>query len=418
MNLVEIHILQMIPPASLNRDDTGSVKDAWVGGFHRARISSQAQKRAVRMRFRELLKEDDLGVRTRLIVNELVRRLGEKFATTHPGRTPEEIRRVVTAALTGLQIKTEKTPPNRTEYMIFLGNREINALGDAIARHWDDLRTAAEKIDLAGRDKGPSSERGGRAKRRVAQEVPKGVRDALSKVLDGGKAADVALFGRMLADIAEFEVDAACQVAHAISTHRVDREFDFYTAVDDLSAREDPGAGMMGDTEYCSATFYRYANINLDLLLHNLGGDQDLAARAVDAFVRAFTVTLPSGRQNAFAPHSLPKFIGILVRKDSMPRNLAAAFESPVYPRDGKSLTGASVEALTEYWKELDKVYGKPAQEWVSIVNSSDGAVRYHSESGKPSLDEAVKAAMEGVGILLGEAAKAALMGVGTPWGA
>ncbi|MCL6649913.1 MAG: type I-E CRISPR-associated protein Cas7/Cse4/CasC [Chloroflexi bacterium] len=386
MNLAEIHILQPVPPANLNRDDTGSPKDAVFGGARRARISSQAQKRAVRRYFADLalLGPEDRAVRTRLLVDrELVPRFRD--------RSPEETRAVVMAALRGLGLTVDQTQENRTEYLLFLGRREIDRLAEVIERHWDALRSVTAPT-ATGKQKKHQARTG------VSGEVQR----ALEAVLNGGKAVDLALFGRMLADRPEWSVDAACQVAHAISTHRVDREFDFYTAVDELSPREQTGAGMVGDVEYYAATFYRYANVNLDLLLQNLQGDRDLAARAVEAFLRAFILTLPSGKQNTFAAHSPPQFWGILVRKDSMPRNLAAAFESPVYPRDGKSLTGASVEALTKYWKQLDEVYGKPAQEWAAMVNLSDGELQYQEASQKSNLEEAMQTAMEGVRSILG----------------
>jgi CRISPR system Cascade subunit CasC len=159
---------------------------------------------------------------------------------------------------------------------------------------------------------------------------------------------------------------------------------------------------MMGEMEYYAATFYRYANVNLDRLIHNLQGDRDPALRAVEAFLRAFIYALPSGKQNAFAAHSLPQFIAILVRADSGPRNLAAAFEKPVYPRDGKSLTGLSVEALMEYWEKLDEAFGKPDREWVAIVNLSDGEPSYHADKRKATVKEAVEEAIRGVRELLG----------------
>jgi len=386
MNLVEVHILQPVPPANLNRDDTGSPKDALFGGVRRARISSQAQKRAARRYFADLalLNPEDLAVRTRLLVDkELVPRF--------QGRAPEEASAVVMTALGGLGLTVDQTQENRTEYLLFLGRREILRLAEVIERYWDQLQSVTAPTAKGKQKKD-------QARRAVSDEVKK----ALEAVLNGGKAVDLALFGRMLADRPEWGVEAACQVAHAISTHRVDREFDFYTAVDELSPREQTGAGMMGDVEYYAATFYRYANVNLGLLVRNLQKDRDLAARAVEAFLRAFILTLPSGKQNTFAAHGPAQFFGILVRKDSMPRNLAAAFENPVYPRDGKSLTGVSVEALTTYWKQLDEVYGKPVQEWAAIVNLSDGELLYHEANVKPSLEEAVKTTMEGVRSLLG----------------
>jgi CRISPR system Cascade subunit CasC len=390
MNLVEVHLIQSVPPANLNRDDTGSPKDALFGGVRRARISSQSQKRAVRQFFSglPLLRPEERAVRTRLLVHELVRRF--------PERPAEETRAVVIAALRslGLEVEEEK---DRTQYLLFLGQREIDRIAQKLHEHWDDLRSLVSPMQDT-EEKATTKQR----KQSFAKAAPKAISDALAAVLDGGRAVDIALFGRMLADRPEWGKDAACQVAHAISTHRVDREFDFYTAVDELQPREASGAGMMGDVEYYTATFYRYADINLGLLLDNLEGDADLASRAVEAFLRAFVLTLPSGKQNTFAAHSLPQFVAFLVRRDSMPRNLAAAFERPVFPRDDKSLSGASVEALMDYWQRLDEAYGRPSQEWVAIVNLSDGHHPYHADKVKGSLEDALQVAMEGVRELLG----------------
>jgi len=391
MNLVEVHLIQTVPPANLNRDDTNSPKDALFGGVRRARISSQSQKRAVRQFFSglPLLRPEERAVRTKRLVDALVERFRDRPA--------EETRAVAIAALGSLGLGFDDKHPDRTQYLLFLGQREIDRLADKLREHWDDLRALASAMQRAD-EKGTGKPQ----KEDFAKKAPKAIKDALARVLDGGKAADIALFGRMLADRPELGKDAACQVAHAISTHRVDREFDFYTAVDERQPREETGADMMGDVEYYTATFYRYADINLGLLLDNLEGDADLASRAVAAFLRAFVLTLPSGKQNTFAAHSLPQFVAFLVRKDGMPRNLAAAFEKPVFPRDDKSLTGASVEALMQYWQRLDQAYGRPPREWVAIVNLSDGSLPYHADKVKDSLEDALQVAMEGVRELMG----------------
>jgi CRISPR system Cascade subunit CasC len=385
MNLVDIHLLQPVPPANLNRDDLGSPKDVIFGGVRRGRLSSQSQKRAVRRHFDglSLLSPEERAVRTRLLVKELLGRLQDL----------PDADIVVPTALRVLGLELDEA--GRTEYLLFLGHREIDRLAEKIRDYLSGLRDVAGAVARATAEK---RER----KKAVAKQIPDDLKRAFASVLDGGKAVDIALFGRMLADRPEWNVDAACQVAHAISTHRVDREFDFYTAVDDLQPREETGAGMMGEMEYYAATFYRYANVNLDQLIHNLQGDRDLALRAVEAFLRAFIYALPSGKQNAFAAHSLPQFIAILVRADSGPRNLAAAFEKPVYPRDGKSLTGLSVEALMEYWEKLDEAFGKPNREWVAIVNLSDGELSYHADKRKATVEEAVEEAIRGVRELLG----------------
>jgi CRISPR system Cascade subunit CasC len=398
MNLVEVHILQPVPPANLNRDDVGSPKDAWFGGFPRARISSQAQKRAVRQYFSnlELLSPEDRAVRTRkLIEQELVRRF--------PHRPPEEVKGVAVAALHAIGLDVDKSNYH-TEYLLFLGRREIDALEQTLHEHWNTLLEHWNTLlaaEVEEKQKGKKG-KGKNDKKDVAQEkVPEAVRKALDSILKGGRAVDIALFGRMLADRPELGVEAACQVAHAISTHRVDREFDFYTAVDDLAPREEAGAGMMGEVEYYTATFYRYANVNLNLLVRNLQEDRDLAVRGVEAFLRGFILTLPSGKQNTFAAHSPPKFVGLIVQENGMPRNLAAGFEKPVRPAEGKSLTGVSVETLTRYWAELDRAYGAPTRQWVALVNLSDGELQHHADKKHDTIEDAIKAAMSGVRALL-----------------
>ncbi len=387
MNLVEVHILQPVPPANLNRDDVGSPKDTWFGGFPRARISSQAQKRAVRRHFSnlELLSPEDRAVRTKwLIERELVPRF--------PRRPPEEVKRVAVAALRAIGLDADESD-YRTQYLLFLGKREIDTFAQTLNEHWNTLLAAGAE----------GKQKGAKDNKRVARERgPEAVRKALDAILNGGRAVDVALFGRMLADRPELGMEAACQVAHAISTHRVDREFDFYTAVDDLAPREEAGAGMMGDVEYYTATFYRYGNVNLNLLARNLQEDRDLAARGVEAFLRGFILTLPSGKQNTFAAHSPPKFVGLVVQENGMPRNLAAAFEKPVRPAEGKSLTGVSVEALTRYWKELDRTYGAAPREWVALVNISDGELQHYADKKHDTIEDAIQTAMSGVRALLG----------------
>lgn len=155
---------------------------------------------------------------------------------------------------------------------------------------------------------------------------------ALEKVLDGGKAVDLALFGRMVADRPELGVDAAAQVAHAISTHKVDREFDFYTAVDDLNPREEAGAGMMGDVEFYSATLYRYAVVDLKKLLENLQDDRELALKGALAFFKAFALTLPSGKQNSFAAHN-PRSSWPSAQARACPATSPPPSRSPCAPR-------------------------------------------------------------------------------------
>ena len=157
---------------------------------------------------------------------------------------------------------------------------------------------------------------------------------------------DVALFGRMLADMPEKNQNAACQVAHAISTHSVEREFDFYTAVDDLKPEDTAGADMMGTVEFNSACFYRYAVVDWEKLVENLQNDTELAAKGLRAFLEGFVVAEPTGKQNTFAAHNPPEFVAVSVRRNTAPRNLANAFETAVRVRKDESLTRKSAEEL------------------------------------------------------------------------
>jgi len=370
MKLLEVHILQTVAPSNLNRDDTGSPKDALFGGFRRARISSQAQKRAVRVAFKEwpLLSEEERAVRTKRLVEELLQRLH--------GVEGGLARRAVENALNAMGFGVKE---NRTEYLLFLGHRELDEIARLIQENLEALS--------------------GEVKGKKKAEVDSRLKEALEGVLNGGKAVDLALFGRMLADRPELGVDAAAQVAHALSTHKVDREFDFYTAVDDLNPKEETGAGMMGDVEFYSATLYRYALVDLEKLSENLQGDKELALKGALAFLEAFALTLPSGKQNSFAAHNPPLFVAFRAG-EGLPRNLATAFERPIRPREDQSLSCLSVEALLKEWEKFDRVYGPLNPEWKGALDlteaKGDGLPRL------TSLEELKGKVREAVGALLG----------------
>jgi len=191
--------------------------------------------------------------------------------------------------------------------------------------------------------------------------VPPEVAKKVKALFNGGKAADVALFGRMLADQADLNRDAACQVAHALSTNKVSMEMDFYTAVDDLkerSAEADAGAGMLGTVEFNSACFYRYANIDFTELTKNLQDDVGLARQTVEAFLKASVHAIPTGKQNTFAAHNPPSLVLAVVRDRGL-YSLANAFEKPLRPDHNGSLVQNSIEALDNYWGRLERMYGK-----------------------------------------------------------
>lgn len=352
--LLEVHMLQNFAPSNLNRDDTGSPKDAYFGGTRRGRISSQSLKRAMRMNFKEqaLVPAEHLAIRTKRLTEKLV-----DLLAAH-GRSGDGVANVVNLALGGLRLQVDEKD-GKTQYLVYFGTKELEAVAELIHKHWDDLEAALPKDD-AGKK---------RDKKAAKDVVPKELVAALGKVLNGGKAVDVALFGRMLADLPEKNQYAACQVGHAISTHKVEHNEDFYTAVDDLKPEDNAGADMLGTVEFNSACYYRYAVIDLAKLRSNLQGDDDLLLKGVEAFLRSSIFALPTGKQNSFAAHQLPSFVGFTVRREASPRSLANAFEKPVrMSQDG--WLNASTDALIREWNDLESVFGQRG--YTRVINRTE----------------------------------------------
>lgn len=342
---VEYHLIQNFAPSNLNRDDTGAPKDALFGGHRRARVSSQCFKRAIRLASQEheLVAPQYRSVRTKKLLALLQAKL--------PGRDTQEAQGKIEAALAaaGLKLKDD----GQTEYLLFLGEGEVAGLAELVEQHWDELVASP----VGGEKKG---------KKEAKASAPDEVKRKAKALLNGGKAVDVALFGRMLADMPEVNQDAACQVAHAISTHRVEREFDYFTAVDDVGSPEETRAGMIGQVEFNSATFYRYAVVDANKLLKNLQGDQDLALAALEAFTQAKVRAVPTGKQNTFAAHNMPAFVGVCLRH-AAPLNLANAFEKPVAPGRDQALSRQSVAELAKHEELLAGVYADPRDRWAYL---------------------------------------------------
>ncbi len=332
---VEIHVIQNFAPANLNRDDTGSPKDCSFGGHRRARVSSQCWKRSVREYFSQeaLVPDSRLSVRTK----RLAATLAERLVRLSSERDAVQAGAVASLAVEALgtkwdmRVKEEK----RTSVLLFLGNDQIERLAALCDLHWNALLDESMK-------KKPD----------VSRELVKEFREALK----GSRAVDLALFGRMIAEDADKNVDAACQVAHAISTHRVATEIDYFTAVDDLGREDETGAGMIGTQEFNSACFYRYANVSVAQLGLNLQGDQELVIAGLRAFLRSFMMAIPKAKQNGSAAQSLPSFILIVVRDKGL-ASLANAFSLPV-DGSGGGLTLNSVNALSHYYGRLAEMYG------------------------------------------------------------
>lgn len=335
--LIEIHALQNFAPSNLNRDDTGAPKDALFGGTRRARVSSQCLKRAVREHFKEQNKAW-VANRTKRIVDALKERVASKVKT-HKDFTEENLVKAIEVAVSSLgsnkKIKVDKE--RKTDVLLFLSPKEIDSLESVIAKSYADL-----------------------LKKKPSDEVVKALNDAIDGENKSRLSIDVALFGRMLAVMPEKNQNAACQVAHAISTHAVEREFDFYTAVDDLKPEDTAGADMIGTVEFNSACFYRYAVIDWQKLVENLQQDTDLAIKGLRAFLEGFVVAEPTGKQNTFAAHNPPEFVAVSVRRNTAPRNLANAYETAIRVKKDESITKESATRLDAKAIALDKLYGTP----------------------------------------------------------
>ena len=346
---VDLHIIQSFAPSNLNRDDTGAPKDCLFGNERRARISSQCVKRAIRQELKSdtALASQPTGERTRLLLAQVTDALIAR------GRPADSTRPVVETALSALKLGTDED--GRSEYLLFLGSDEVERLIDTVDEHWDAL-LAASPTD------------GKRAKKKSA-DVEKAIVSALDAVLGGSRAVDLALFGRMLADRPGDNIDAATQVAHAISTHRASVEVDFFTAVDDRSPGDETGAGMMGTVEFNAACYYRYASLDIRQLTENLGDDDELVRAAVSAFVRSSTRAVPTGKQNSFAANNPPAFIMADLRTDA-PWSLANAFLSPVAARE--NLVQASVTALGTHFRDMTQLYATASRTWFATLADVD----------------------------------------------
>jgi CRISPR system Cascade subunit CasC len=227
----------------------------------------------------------------------------------------------------------------------------------------------------------------------------------VEKLLDGGKAADLVLFGRMLADLPEKNIDAACQVAHAISTNKIHTmEMDYYTAVDDLKPDDTSGADMIGTVEFNSACFYRYATLDVAELAggyrdekktqpFGLQGDAELARTTAAAFLKAFVHAIPTGKQNSFAAHNPPSLVFAVVR-DGPPVSLANAFVKPVTPQGGDSLVEKSIEALDGYYGRLVGMYGDGDRK-ASVVCQMEGVELEHLRDPVGSVEKLIETAVE-----------------------
>ena len=348
---VDFHILQTVPPSCINRDDTGSPKTAVYGGVTRARVSSQAWKHAMRAAFAENARLD-VGKRTKKVA-DLVR---DQVLALAPAADADKLAK---KALENAGIKFDeksKSDDKVTKALFFMSTAQAKALAE---------------LAVAGSTN----------------------KKEYQKALGAAPSMDMALFGRMVADDPSLNYDAAAQVAHSISTHAVQNEYDYFTAVDDCQAEDNAGAGHLGTVEYNSSTLYRYATVNVMELAGQLGAAQ--AAETVRAFGEAFLFSMPTGKQNTFANRTLPDAVYVTLREDQ-PVNLCGAFERAV-PRSAQGYAAPSKAALAQYAQQMYSSFAEaPAQSFTVGSGLEELAPAQTAKAMLDALEKAVRDALAG----------------------
>lgn len=329
--VVDIHVLQTLPPSLINRDDVGAPKSAVFGGVPRQRVSSQSWKRAMRKFYAENVSTEEIGTRSKQLPEVIAYRALEINPELTEADVQEGLKRIFKAAKISLVAPSKKAAEEGDEpslypttgYLLFLSPAQIERAAQAIAT--DGAASVAKK---------------------EAEEI-----------FDTKHSVDQAAFGRMLADAPHFNVDAAVQVAHALSIHEAAPEFDYFTAVDDVvEDREESGAGMIGTIQHMSSTLYRYATINVEGLTDNLGSEEH-AIIATGHLIRAFIESMPTGKINTFANQTLPELVYVTVR-DTRPVSLVNAFEEPVAAEGDKGRRTVAAERLARESRDIAEQYG------------------------------------------------------------
>lgn len=360
---MDIHCIQQVPPSNINRDDTGSPKTAYVGGALRSRVSSQAWKRAMRGVFGDMLDSSKLGKRTKGVVTLIADSITSKRPDL--AESAEGLAQKVMAAA-GFKVKaSDRAGADKgslaTDYLIFIANNEIDKLAD---------------LAIAAFDEG--------------EDVSK-MKKEVSAIFHGPQAVDIALFGRMLADAPDLNTDASAQVAHAFSIDQITPEYDYFTAVDDCASEDNAGAAMIDTVGFNSSTLYRYATVNIDALRDQLQ-DDSATVEGVVAFVEAFVKSMPSGKQNTFANHTLPEDVVVTLR-ESQPISAADAFEDPVRSKDGISVSRQGVERLGERLNDIRVNYGEePVKAWYVATGGAVSSLNEWCEQvSLPDLEQSLK---------------------------
>jgi len=378
MKHLELHIIQSVPVACLNRDDLNSPKTAVFGGVQRARVSSQSWKRAIReMAEKELDRSGQFkGQRSRLFIEKI------SSALRNQGEA-EETANALSLCAGHYLAKLDPKHEGKVKTLVFLSPLEYEIFAKLLysleSGDKQKLVEAVARVDKAklgndqDEDMEPETEEPKTEEKKLSAAaftklVIKILKTPVNKAFNGEKketkglpkdAADIALFGRMVANDHSLTVEAASMFSHALSTHRVDNEIDFFAAVDDLQPKEESGAGMTSTLEFNSATYYRFVALNLDMLAdkEHLGiMTREERQSVVRTFVEATVKAIPGARKNTMNGNTLPDYVLGVVREKGHPVQLINAFENPVRPSQGYS--SKSVELLKSEYTKLAETWG------------------------------------------------------------
>lgn len=358
---IQLHLLTSYPPANLNRDDMGRPKTAMMGSATRLRISSQSLKRA--WRTSELFKQGlagHMGVRTKAMGVEIYQKLLEKSVNEKLAFDSAQLIAGQFGKLKTISKKEQKAQ-NDAEGSTPEQNKLITLHIEQLAHFSPEEEQAIQQLidDIAQTQKKPEA-------------------DQLVLLRKAHTAADIALFGRMLASSPAYNTEAAAQVAHAISVHKVEVENDFFTAVDDLNKHEeDAGAGHLGETEFSAGLFYQYICIDRELLQENLSGDQALINKTIAALIEAAATIAPTGKQNSFASRARSSYLRC-EWGTQQPRSLSVAYLKPVR---GENMLPQAIRALEDTAQKFNQAYGDCYQ----------GLASFNTESGEGNLQAVIQ---------------------------
>lgn len=339
-DFIQFHMLTFYGPSNLNRDDLGRPKTARIGNSERLRISSQSLKRAWRTSdlFEEVSKGYQ-GTRTKLLG---VRVYEKMLASGINSKTAKKRAQEIAKQFGKLKGSKKEKP---------LNDLEIEQLVHICPAEWENTMSLVDT--LIEEDREPNE-------------------DELKLLRKDINAIDVALFGRMLADVPYYNIEAAAQVSHAFTVHGTVVEDDYFTAVDDLNTREeDAGSAHIGEFGFGSGLFYTYMCINKDLLVHNLKEDS-LINKALTGFISAAMQIAPTGKQNSFASRARASYV-LAEKGKQQPRQLSSAFIKPV---SGTHLLKNTIKELERVQQNMDAVYGACADErYVLNVDEQKGSL-------------------------------------------